>query len=168
MLVRAGLFSLGVALFSVPLAPSVFAQGTELSDRAKARDANKNGVIDRNEAAGPIKDNFNEMDCNKSGTLDGAEIKGFFTGEGCPKSAATKPAPVTAPQKAATGAAKPKGGRPPRAVRVDAVISEPLSQTYPVIGRLVAQRTGDVAARINGAVVEMNVSVAPGRDDRTL
>lgn len=231
VLVRAGLFSLGVALFSVPLAPSVFAQRTELSDRAKsrdankngvidrdeaggplkanfsemdcndsgsldgaeirgfftgeecpkpaaaasppkmnlslpplsdrakARDANKNGVIDRNEAAGPIKANFNEMDCNKSGTLDGAEIKGFFTGEECPKLAATKPAPVAAPQKSAAGVAKPKGGRPPRAVRVDPVISEPLSQTYPVIGRLVAQRTGDVAARINGAVVEMNASV---------
>ena len=38
------------------------------------------------------------------------------------------------------------------------MIVEPKSQTYPVIGRLVAQRTGAVAARINGAVVEMNAN----------
>ena len=64
------------------------AQGTELSGRAKASDANKNGVIDRDEAGGPLKSNFDEMDCNRSGTLDGAEIRGFFTGEECPKQAA--------------------------------------------------------------------------------
>ena len=95
------------------------------------------------------------MDCDKSGTLDGGEIKGFFTGVECPK-------PAAAP-KAAAGAPGPggkkSGGPPPKAVRVDAVIVEPKSQTYPVIGRLVAQRTGAVAARINGAVVEMNANV---------
>ena len=36
---------------------------------------------------------------------------------------------------------------------------EPLSQTYPVIGRLVARQMGDVAARINGAVIAISVSV---------
>jgi RND family efflux transporter MFP subunit len=135
-----------------------------LSDRAKAADKNKNGVIDRDEAGGPLKSNFDDMDCDKSGTLDGGEIKGFFTGEQCPKAATAKPAPAAAsdkPNSAEIANAGPatKGGRPPSAVRVDAVIEEPLSQTYPVIGRLVTRRTGDVAARINGAVVNMNVSV---------
>lgn len=143
-----------------------------LSDRGKAADKNKNGVIDRNEAGGPLKSNFNDMDCDKSGTLDGGEIKGFFTGEECPKPVAAKSAPGTAPKAQAKPTAtdgkkaggkkaggKKAGGRPPSAVRVDAVIVEPKSQTYPVIGRLVAQRTGNVAARINGAVVEMNANV---------
>ena len=129
-----------------------------LSDRAKAADKNKNGVIDRDEAGGPLKANFNEMDCDKSGTLDGAEIRGFFTGEECPKQAAAPAAAKPAPAAAATGG-KPGGGPRARAVRVDAVIVEPLSQTSPVIGRLVARRTGDVAARINGAIVSMPTSV---------
>lgn len=135
-----------------------------LSDRGKAADKNKNGVIDRDEAGGPLKSNFEEMDCDKSGSLDGGEIKGFFTGAECPKASAAKPTPAAAPgkagpAKAAKGGPAKKGGRPPRSVRVDAVIAEPLSQTYPVIGRLVTRRTGDVAARINGAVAKMNVSV---------
>lgn len=164
VLFRAGLLSVGIAFTGLPPVSAAYAQGTELSDRAKARDINKNGVIDRNEAAGPLKSNFDEMDCNKSGTLDGAEIRGFFTGEECPKAAAAKPAPAVAPGKPESaksdeGGPAKQGGRPPSAVRVDAVIEEPLSQTYPVIGRLVTRRTGDVAARINGAVVNMNVSV---------
>lgn len=244
-LFRAGVLSVGIALTAGLVVPAAHAQGTELSDRGKASDKNKNGVIDRDEAGGPLKDNFADMDCNRSGTLDGAEIRGFFTGVECPKPAAAAPAaapvmakkPVpplsgrgkaadknkngvidrdeaggplksnfeemdcnksgtldggeiqgfftgvecpkmaAAPAKKAAPAAvggqkaggpkaggqkaggKKAGGRPPRAVRVDAVIVEPKSQTYPVIGRLVAQRTGDVAARINGAVVEMNVNV---------
>lgn len=139
-----------------------------LSDRGKAADKNKNGVIDPDEAGGPLKANFAEMDCDKSGTLDGGEIKGFFTGVECPKAAVAAPSSATAPKtaakppgarnKPAAGAKKGRGGRV-RSVRVDAVIVEPKSQTYPVIGRLVAQRTGNVAARINGAVVEMNANV---------
>ena len=35
-------------------------------------------------------------------------------------------------------------------VRTDAVRSEPLTQTVPVIGRLVAQQRGSVAARVGG------------------
>ena len=157
---------------SAPVSAPVVAKKAPppLSDRGKAADKNKNGVIDRDEAGGPLKSNFAEMDCDKSGTLDGGEIKGFFTGVECPKPAAA--APAAAP-KAAAGAPGPggkpaaaqkaggkkSGGPPPKAVRVDAVIVEPKSQTYPVIGRLVAQRTGAVAARINGAVVEMNANV---------
>ncbi|MGB0632510.1 MAG: biotin/lipoyl-binding protein, partial [Alphaproteobacteria bacterium] len=129
-----------------------------LSDRGKAADKNKNGVIDRDEAGGPLKANFDEMDCNKSGTLDGGEIRGFFTGEECPKQAAAPAAAKPAPAAAAKDG-KPARGRPARAVRVDAVIVEPLTQTSPVIGRLVARRTGEVAARINGAIVSMPTSV---------
>lgn len=44
-------------------------------------------------------------------------------------------------------------------VRVDAVRSEPLAQTVPVIGRLVARRSGVVSARINGPVNEVLVEV---------
>ena len=129
-----------------------------LSDRGKAADKNKNGVIDRDEAGGPLKANFDDMDCDKSGTLDGGEIRGFFTGEECPKQAAA-PKPAKRAEAAARGGKKPGGGPRARAVRVDAVIVEPLSQTSPVIGRLVASRTGDVAARINGAVVSMPTSI---------
>ena len=45
------------------------------------------------------------------------------------------------------------------AVDVDEVRIEPLSQTVPVIGRLVARQSGVVAARIGGPVADMQVSV---------
>ncbi len=44
-------------------------------------------------------------------------------------------------------------------VRVDEVTLEPLSQTVDVIGRLVARRAGDVAARISGPVERFLVDV---------
>jgi RND family efflux transporter MFP subunit len=44
-------------------------------------------------------------------------------------------------------------------VGVDAVIVKPLSQTAPVIGRLVTNQAGTVAARINGAVEVVRVQV---------
>ncbi|MEE8222928.1 MAG: efflux RND transporter periplasmic adaptor subunit [Alphaproteobacteria bacterium] len=44
-------------------------------------------------------------------------------------------------------------------VQVDKVRIEPLVQTMPVIGRLVAVRTGAVAARIEAPVLEMKVDV---------
>mgnify|MGYP001793313292 CR=1 FL=1 len=47
----------------------------------------------------------------------------------------------------------------PAMVRVDAVRSEPLTQTVPVIGRLVARQAGSVAARIGGAIREFRVQV---------
>jgi len=49
--------------------------------------------------------------------------------------------------------------RPPVQVGVDSVITEPLRQTVPVIGRFVARQTGVVAARINGPVGEFRVEV---------
>ncbi len=44
-------------------------------------------------------------------------------------------------------------------VAVDAVVEQSLTQTVPVIGRLVAHRAGVVAARTNGAVDEVLVAV---------
>jgi RND family efflux transporter MFP subunit len=111
---------------------------TELSSQAKARDANGNGVIDKLEAGGPISANFETIDKNKNGTLDGAEIRTFFQGGAGP------------------------GGRPtgpPASVVIDMVIQETIGQTTPVIGRLVALEAGPIAARIGGAVDEMRVDV---------
>lgn len=45
------------------------------------------------------------------------------------------------------------------AVKVDPVISEPLSQTMPVIGRFVAAQTGVVAALAGGPVAQVTVAV---------
>lgn len=49
--------------------------------------------------------------------------------------------------------------QPPSLVRVDTVRNEPLAQTVPVLGRLVAKRAGTVAARIAGPVAEVLVEV---------
>ncbi len=46
-----------------------------------------------------------------------------------------------------------------RLVGVDAVKTEPLTQTVPVIGRLVALRTGNVAARLAGYVDDIRIKV---------
>ncbi len=148
---------------AAPAPKPAVAQPPPLGGRAKERDTNGNGVIDRSEAGGPLAANFNDIDCNKSGTLDGAEIRSFFTGQGCPKTTAA-PAPKPAasgPARSAgrTGAAPRSGGHPPRPVRVDEVIVESQSQTDPVIGRLVARRAGSVAALVSGAVQKMDVEV---------
>ncbi len=44
-------------------------------------------------------------------------------------------------------------------VQIDAVKRQPLSQTFTVIGRLVARQRGDVAARVAGPVAELRVQV---------
>ena len=149
-----------------------------LSPRAQAADANGNGVIDRDEAGGPLAANFDEMDCDKSNSLDGNEIRAFFTGAGC-KSIATaaKPAAPAAspptrairstgtrsvpssPAPAGQGSPPRRGARPPATVTLDDVIAEPLAKTTPVIGRLVARQSGVVASQVRGAVVEMRVDV---------
>ena len=49
--------------------------------------------------------------------------------------------------------------QPPTQVGVDAVITEPLRQTVPVIGRFVARQTGVAAARVSGPVGEIRVEV---------
>ena len=51
-----------------------------------------------------------------------------------------------------------RGGRA-TLVQVDAVITEPLRQTTPILGRLVARQAGTVAARVRGAVAELHVDV---------
>ena len=155
---RSALFALAITFSLVSVGEIALAQNKELSDRGKAADKNKNGVIDRDEARGPIASNFDDMDCNKSGTLDGGEIRGFFTGEECPKTVAAKPSvKVTEPRKSSKNVKNKR--RRIRSVRVDPIISEPLSQTYPVLGRLVARRSGDVSALINGAVSAISVAV---------
>ena len=55
--------------------------------------------------------------------------------------------------------AQPVRAQSAAAVGVDEVRTEPLSQTVPVIGRLVAKQSGIVAARIGGPVADMRVSV---------
>ncbi len=140
------------------------APDTTLGPRAAAIDANKNGVIDRDEARGPLDESFNEMDCDKSGALDGAEIRNFFSGSGCPetqtagRTGATPPGPQPGQASGGSNAQRPRG-RPPRSVRVDEVIRETQSQTFPVIGRLVARRAGIVASFIPGAVAGLNFDV---------
>ncbi len=52
-----------------------------------------------------------------------------------------------------------KKPQPSTQVGVDVVITEPLRQTVPVIGRFVARQTGVVAARINGPVGVFRVEV---------
>ena len=76
----------GFALVQPSLAAG---KGKELSDRAKAMDANKDGLVQAGEAQGMLKSNFKDMDCDKNGGLDGAEISGFFSG-GCPEPAIAK------------------------------------------------------------------------------
>ncbi|MDE0201795.1 MAG: efflux RND transporter periplasmic adaptor subunit [Rhodospirillaceae bacterium] len=59
------------------------------------------------------------------------------------------------------GAAVPQGAaqQPPAVVSVDQVRMESMAQTVPVIGRLVARRAGEVAARTAGPVAQLHVAV---------
>ena len=61
--------------------------------------------------------------------------------------------------KAATGEAATKPKIRTSLVGVDTVRLEPLSQTVPVIGRLVAHQAGEVAAQVAGAIADMKVEV---------
>jgi RND family efflux transporter MFP subunit len=113
-----------------------------LSPIAQNLDSNKNGVLERTEARGPVVANFDTIDKDKSGTLDGDELFEFFQGGSN-----------------SGGGGGGGGSGPPANVVVDAVIEEPLSQTVPVLGRMVAGEFGPIAARIGGAVNEMRVDV---------
>jgi RND family efflux transporter MFP subunit len=126
-------------LFIVQGAPASAQQARALSPQAQNLDANKNGVIERTESRGPVAANFDTIDKDKSGALDGDELFEFFQGG----------------SKSSGGG----GGGPPANVVVDLVIDEPLSQTIPVLGRIVASEFGPVAARISGPVNEMHVDV---------
>lgn len=108
----------------------------ELSPQAKALDANSNGTLEKSEARGPVAANFESIDKDGNGALDGAELQAFFGG-------------------GASG--RPTG--PPADVIVDAVIEENIGETTPVVGRFIARQSGPIAARIGGPVLEMNVEV---------
>ncbi len=60
----------------------------ELSDRAKPRDTNGDGMLQRDEAGGKALSNFDTIDCDKNGGLSGYEIQNFFSGKGCPEKVA--------------------------------------------------------------------------------
>ena len=66
---------------------------------------------------------------------------------------------IAAVPDAVAQAPKGKGQERPAQVRVDSVVREPLSQTAPVIGRLVPRRGGAVAAQTKGAVSGLRVRV---------
>ena len=89
-MIRTALIAALIAGFTLAQTSYAVGQGKELSGRAKAMDTNKDGLVQKNEAQGALKSNFNAMDCDKNGGLDGAEISGFFTGAGCPKPAASQ------------------------------------------------------------------------------
>lgn len=127
---RRGFVTAAVLAACLSLGWGALAQQVELPERARALDTNGNGVIDRDEARGPLKENFDTADTNGDGAIDGAEVAAFFGGGG--------------------------GGA---AVEVDVVADQELEQTIPVIGRLVARQTGPVAARVSGAVAEIKVEV---------
>tara|TARA_B100001123_G_C15200245_1_gene983068 strand:- start:287 stop:715 length:429 start_codon:yes stop_codon:yes gene_type:complete len=85
-----GLALIAAAIFFGPGSAQATAQAVKknvcpLIGPGKAADKNKNGIIERDEAGGPVKAAFDFIDCDKSGTLTGCEIKGFFTGKDCPK-----------------------------------------------------------------------------------
>mgnify|MGYP000274130850 CR=1 FL=1 len=77
------------------LPTSVLAQDKELSAEAKTNDANEDGLLQKNEAKYQTrwnwKANFDQIDCDKNGGLDGAEIKWFKDLEECPDQEASAP-----------------------------------------------------------------------------
>ena len=141
---------------------SVRSEFPPLSDRGKAADANNNGLIERSEAGGPLAANFDEIDCDKNGGLDGAEIPAFFQGTGCPKkiSSEKKITKKTGSKKAKVKSkSKRRGGRPPQSVKLEEVRLEATNETYKVIGRVTALQSGPLAARVRGAVEQINFNV---------
>lgn len=152
-----------LALLLWAAAPALAQEDRALSGRAQALDADGSGTIERGEARGPLAENFEAMDCDRSGALDGAEIRAFFRDGGCPEAGAAADDPESAPAGASPAAEGTAlgggGGRPPASVRLDEVIAEPMGQTVPAIGRLVARQNGVVSAEIRGVVEEMRVDV---------
>lgn len=135
------------AAASVPAEP--------LAGPAAAMDANSNGIIEKDEAQGPAAANFDTIDLDKSGTLDGSELRYFFRGGERPGG----PAPAATENAAAKPSGGAQGGPPPARVVLDEVVEERIGQTTPVVGRIVARQSGPIAARIGGAVVGMQVDV---------
>ena len=148
-----------------PAGQDAYAQGKELSERGKALDINKDGLIQESEARGPLAANFPEMDCDKNGGLDQDEIRGFFTGAGCPKAAAAKTTEQVSKRPGAkktskkTGSGRSAGGRPPQAVKIEQVVYETTTETYSIFGRVVAVQQGPIAARVSGPIASISVNV---------
>ena len=80
-------------------------QARELSARAKAEDDNGDGVLQRNEIKSQrVKDLFDDIDCDKSDTLDGEEIYNHFRGSGvCPNQGSVAGANIPHRKKYPTG-----------------------------------------------------------------
>jgi len=110
----------------------------KLSAMAKILDKNNNNLIERNEARGPVSSNFDVIDKDKNGSLNGTELFNFFRG--------------------GAGKKQNKGG-PIANVVVDAVIEEVMTQTVPILGRVVSNEFGPVATRISGPVKKIYVGV---------
>ena len=136
-----------------------------LGERAKPLDANDDNLIQESEARGPLAANFPEMDCDKNGGLDQDEIRGFFTGAGCPKAPAAKltqqasKAPAVAKRGKKAESRGNGGGRPPQSVKIDDVIYETTTETYAIFGRVVAVQQGPIAARVSGPIDSITVNV---------
>lgn len=138
-----------------------------LNERAKGLDANGNGLVDRAEARGPLAASFDEIDCDKNGGLDGAEIPGFFQGKACSDTASASPAANPAGKAKSGGKAKsrakgkggPGGGRPPQAVQLAEVLLETTDETYSVIGRITALQSGALSTKVSGPIEAISVNV---------
>jgi RND family efflux transporter MFP subunit len=131
-----------------------------LSERSKASDTNKDGLIQKSEAQGPLEANFDDMDCDKNGGLDGAEIKGFFSGSGCPEKIIKDPGKLKTVKKITSlGKKSAPRGRPLQAVKLDDVVSKLSSETYQIVGRVVALQSGVLSARISGTINLVSVAV---------
>ncbi|MDA0239529.1 MAG: efflux RND transporter periplasmic adaptor subunit [Proteobacteria bacterium] len=135
-----------------------------LNDRAKGLDANGNGLVDRDEARGPLAASFDDIDCDKNGGLDGAEIPAFFQGKACAESRdesvktdgiKTKSKSKSTPKSEGS----PGGGRPPQAVQLAEVRLETTDETYSVIGRITALQTGALSTKVSGSVDAVSVDV---------
>ena len=131
-----------------------------LSEQGKASDTNKDGLIQESEARGPLEANFDDMDCDKNGGLDGAEIKGFFSGSGCPEMIIKDPGKLKTVKKITSLGKKPAPrGRPPQTVKLGEVVSKLSSETYQIVGRVVALQSGVLSARISGTINLVSVAV---------
>ena len=104
-MLRAGIvITAAIGIASIQGTALAQAKDPELPPLAKMRDTNNNNRIERSEAGGPLAPNFDKIDCDKSGSLDGNEIFGYFLGGGCKKAAGTA-TPAQAPK--ASGTATP-------------------------------------------------------------
>jgi len=116
-------------------------------------------------AAGPTSPAFAEAKAQPKAQKKNADGKPG-TKAGGPKAGAKAGGPKAGGQQTQRGkpgargpGGKKRRGRPPTFVGVDPVRKGPLTQTEPVIGRIVATQQGVVAARVAGAVVEIKVAV---------